>query len=102
MDYNKQIANYTFNLFNDRVSSTIFNVTCELKADIAKAQIIFKISLPENDNDRSYSREFFKTSIDAVRIANGIQGNSILRSLAGSFLKAIDFEIKFPFKKVQR
>lgn len=59
------------------------------------------INVPESENDMEYRREFFKASIDAEKILDGKFGSYVLKAIMENFIKSMEFDPKFPFKKVQ-
>lgn len=60
------------------------------------------MNMPDDKNDDEYKREFFKTSIDAQKILKGIYGNYVTESIMENFVKSINFDTKFPIKKVKK
>lgn len=59
-----------------------------------------KVNFPDDPEDKNYSREFMKTSVDVRKILEGAGGNFLVRSFMENIYKSIDFELKFPIKKV--
>jgi hypothetical protein len=97
---NKNIVKINYTISNDGISSVSGNVTVENLAVITKMLNYFKIKIPENENDKSYQKEFLKTVIDAEKALNGVQSNILVSNLVHSFLKSGEQEIKFPIAKV--
>lgn len=95
-----KLTNVTFHLNNDGVHDTAFNMTQELFVDVQKVKAIVNINMQENDEDQEYRRLFFKTTLDYEKLFNGVYGNYFSRALMANFFKSIDFEVKFPFRKV--
>lgn len=62
------------------------------------ATIVGKI--PADGNDKNYEKEFLRTSLDVQKFFNGVQGSFLTKNIMETFFKSIDFEPKFPFKKV--
>lgn len=69
--------------------------------EIQKLMAFIVMKVPENDKDKNYQKEFFRTSIDFQKIFNGVQGSFISKILTESLFKHADFQLKFPFKKVK-
>lgn len=76
------------------------NCTIELKDVLQKLTSIITINVPENELDRDYSRQYFKTSIDAEKILDGKFGSFVVKSFTESLIKSMEAEPKFPFQKV--
>lgn len=68
---------------------------------VDKCRLKVKVSIPENKDDEGYDRVIFQSSIDVNRLFNGIHTNYFTRAIMEGYLKAIEFELKFPFKKVR-
>lgn len=76
-----------------------FNI--DVKVDLEKLKFEITARTPENDRDENFKREFFRTSVDVSKFYAGIGGSSfIMRPIMEAYIKAIDFEPKFPMKKV--
>lgn len=67
---------------------------------IEKMMVQLKIMVPADENDKSFQKQFFKTSIDVQKLFNGVQGSFVLKVIMENFFKSIDFEPKFPLPKV--
>lgn len=76
------------------------NVTIFLFVVINKVIVKVSINIPEDNSDKNFRREFFRTSIDVEKIFDGIQGNFASRAFMENFYKSIDFEPKMPLEKV--
>lgn len=65
--------------------------------------LYFTISVPENEHDVRYQREYIKRLIDIEKLLKGINRSSfIAKPLLDSIANFMDFEPKLPFKKVSR
>lgn len=91
-------ANIT--LFNDGIHDSSLDIDAESFAVIEKMMVRVKINLALDENDRSYQKQFFQTSVDVKRLLDGVQGNFVIKMFMENLYKSIDFEPKFPFKKV--
>lgn len=88
-------------LINDGVHDTVASADFDLKCDLEKFKVEVIMKLPENEKDEKYKREFFRTSVDVAKFFNGVGGsNFIMKVIMETVLKSIDFEPKFPMKKV--
>lgn len=98
LEFDPQLHNVTlqFSTVPDGVSSTVYNITIEYFQAIYAAKMEFKINVHESPSDTKYMREFFRTSLDFKKLFGGINGNSILKGLAGRILKSMNFEVRFP------
>lgn len=75
-------------------------MTIETFVDLENIMIIAKVLFPEDRNDNRFKREYFKTTLDLNRMSKMVKGNAIMRYVAEDALKSLDFELKFPMKKV--
>lgn len=98
--HNEQLSKHVANFIVNSENEFVINVTTQYYVDVLKVWLTIKIDLPEDENDKNYRREYFKTSIDCEKLAKGIHGNYMIKGLAEQYLKHIDFELKFPMKKV--
>jgi hypothetical protein len=55
---------------------------------------------PKYEGDANYQKQLFKTTFDFVKALNGVNGNFMTKALFEKALESIDFEFKFPVKKV--
>lgn len=60
-----------------------------------------RITTPIDDDDKTYEKQFFRTSIDVEKLLKGVQGNFVMKVFLENFFQSIDFEPKFPMKKVR-
>lgn len=97
---NDKFVELNITLQNDGVHDTIINITFETFGDLENILIISKVNLPEDKNDNLFKKEYFKTTIDLKRMSKMIKGNALMRYVAEHALKSLDFELKFPLKKV--
>lgn len=96
MNCNDKLGNLSIKVAD---GSTI-TATYDSLVVIEKMMMQLKIMVPADDNDKSFQKEFFRTSIDVQKLFNGIQGNFIVKVMMENFFKSIDFEPKFPLQKV--
>lgn len=90
-----------FSIQNDGVHDTIINFYAETFAVIEKMSGHVRITTPMNDDDKTYEKEFFRTSVDVEKLMKGVQGNFVIKVFLENFLKSIEFEPKFPMNKVR-
>lgn len=97
---NYKVANLTFQVHNDGVHESLISASCEFYQDIEKMMLHIKVNFPDNPADSDFSREFMKTSVDVRKILEGAGGNFLVRSFMENIYKSVDFDLKFPVKKV--
>lgn len=85
---------------NDDKEGATLNLTIENLAEVVNAIVYLKIKLPLSDLDDDYGREFVTTTIRGEKALKGIYSNPILKTVMDGLTSKIDFELKFPFKKV--
>lgn len=93
---NEEYANMTVKVRNGNTIDVVF----EFFADVKKLKIFTALNVPLYENDKDYQKEIFRASIDAEKMLKGIQKSYFTKVLMENYFKAIDFELKFPFKKV--
>lgn len=98
---NHEFINLTFKVFNDGINSSVIGVTVDLFADVARTMMKLKVNIPQDENDKNYGREVLHTSIDLAKLFNGVQAKFLAKIMMEILLCAIDFELKFPFKRVR-
>ncbi|CRK89141.1 CLUMA_CG002902, isoform A [Clunio marinus] len=82
MNFNKNVTNISYTLQNDGVHATLVYVSFDNFYEVVKARIRCSINFPENDRDREYKRQYFKTSVDFERLLKGVFGNSLIEKVA--------------------
>lgn len=97
MKYNKAVSNFTFNHICDGSHDCIMNVTI---TSFEKMLLYITLKMPEEETDKTYRKEFMKSTFDVSRILNGIYGSPIVSVFMRNFLKSCDFELKMPFSPV--
>lgn len=100
VDFDKKLGSASIELFGDGTHDTRMNISVETFFQIEKLTAMLKISFPEDKNDTECRKEYFRTSIDMAKVFSGYQGTVFLRAFMENFYNSIDFEPKFPLKKV--
>lgn len=98
---NHQFINATFKVYNDGINPSLTEATFDVFADIAMIVISVKINIPENENDKNYGREFFKTSINLAKLFSGVQSSFVAKLFMETLVGRIAFDLKLPFKQVK-
>lgn len=100
MDFNKEVINITYKIYNDGVHSYSLTGVAETFGVITKVLIYVKIKVPQNEKDKSYQRELIRTIVDVEKALKGIHGNIFTKTIYESIVKSFDFEVKLPLQKV--
>lgn len=79
----------------------IMNVTITSFSQVEKMLVYITIKMPEDETDKTYRKEFMKSTFDVSRILNGIYGSPVVSVFMSNFLKSCDFELKMPFPPVK-
>lgn len=87
-----KIANFT----NDGVHDSILNVSMETFDTIENILVSAIIKVPANEKDKNYLKEFYRIAVHMKKLFNGIEA-----SFVSNIRHSIDFELKFPFQKVE-
>lgn len=98
--FNPKMCNLTINYTHNEKGESVTNVTIVNHVNITKLFVYVSVRIPENRNDREYSREVIRTVVDLEKVFNGLQSNPLVKGYADNILKHVDFEIKLPFKPV--
>jgi hypothetical protein len=88
-------------IVGDGVHDTFVSGVMELKYLLERTTVRLVVKLPENERDMNYQRVLFSSAVDASKFLKGIGGsNYIVKTLMNEFIRAIDFEPRFPLEKV--
>lgn len=101
IDFNRDLVNVTYNFRTDSFEDTVINMVTETFATIDALTITSKLFLKQKETDQKYSRLLFQNACDVEKLLKGLGGNFIAKALIQSTRKSVDFELKFPFKKVK-
>lgn len=99
-DCNEQIAKITATIQNRGVESTRINYTVEINEEIDNLLVQMRMFLPDDKNADNYNRMYFDAGVDVSKIAKSLKGNTLMRMVAAQLIESMDFELKFPWKKV--
>lgn len=92
------LSDASVNITSIKSGITINSVATLLK-DIEKLHAYVKFSVPESRDDKNFKRELLRTVVDIDKLFKGVATNFIAKSMI-EFGKGINFERKFPIKKV--
>jgi hypothetical protein len=95
---NKRVVktNYSITL-NDAVHGYSIDLTIETFVVITKMWTYFTVRIPQDENDKSFQREFIKTVYD---IEKADKNNFLISMLVRNLKESSETEIKFPIPKV--
>lgn len=101
LDQNRKLLNITATLWSDpeKILDSTMNMTIETFEQADEMKIYVKVMLP--DKSDTYNVEILNSVIDCKKLLNGIQGNFLAKSIMENLMKSVDFDLKFPFKKVR-
>jgi len=85
---------------NDSVGQPSANISFCLLSDVEKLLITFSVNVANGPSDKMYQIELIKATFDANQIFKNVKGNIFFKSILNNFVKALDFDPKFPMKKV--
>lgn len=95
----EMISDASVNITNVR-TGIVINSVATLLRDIEKLHAYVKFCVPENKDDKNFKIELLRTVVDIEKLFKGIATNFIAKSMI-EFGKVINFERKFPIKKVK-
>lgn len=99
---NKKLVNASVETFNDGIHDTLLNAIIDLYKAVQNVFVDYQIRLPETPNDNNYKTVFFRSKINAKKVLQGVRGNILITLLVDTIVKSLDFELKFPMKKVRK
>lgn len=81
-----------------------FGISMDIEAtilyDIEKVLAYGLVTIPENRDDKCFKKELLRTTVDIDKIFKGIATNFITKSIVNDWKANLNFEPKFPLKKV--
>lgn len=101
-NFNKELLDIEFNISTAKREGSLINAVGTTLFDIEKLVVYLKFKIQENNRDEVYKKVFFNTVVDVNKLMSGIYSNYIAKSLLEGLQKSVDFELKFPFKKVSK
>lgn len=96
-----KLTNASVTTFNDGVHDTLICIKFEFLANIQNVIADAQWRLPDSADDNKYEKIFFRTRVNVKKILQGVRGNFLITLFVDSVLKSVDFELKFPMKKVR-
>lgn len=100
LSVNPEVANVTKNLVNEKNHDFRANFTVRTIKDIFTAIAYMDLKIPAYTGDVSYQKQVLKTTVDLIKVAKGVEANFMTKALMEKLRDSIDFDLKFPFKKV--
>lgn len=120
VDSNPDIGILSFNHSLDATGDAVFNaeLTAHVDVEVMKVfairninllctltklsyfQCVLKFKKPENDDDKTYTKELLSHDIDVCDLKEGVFSNFLMKAFMTNFEKSANFKIKCPFKKV--
>lgn len=101
-DCNKKFINATLTTYNDGVHDTLLCSKFEFYTSVHNIFTDFQWRIPESPGDMNYRNVFFRTKANVKKIMQGVRGNFLITIFADMLMKSLDFELKFPMKKVRK
>lgn len=99
-NYNDFI-NFNVSFINDGVHDTIVNIRVDNNVTLFGCTIVLVGRKPDSPTDTKYSREHFRVTVNLEKFLKGNRGSSLAALLIDQAFKFMDFELKFPLKKVR-
>lgn len=100
MECNEKIPKLNSTIANDGVESSRINITAEFVEEIESLLVQMKLILPDDKDGEIYDRTYFAAAVDVSKFLKNMKGNALMRMVATQLMKSMDFEPKFPLKKV--
>lgn len=88
-------------VYNDGVHDSLINSTMTVFETIENIFVSVIIKVPADKNDKHYQKEFYRTTADMKKLLSGIEASFVAKVVMENFRKSVDFELKFPFQKVE-
>lgn len=102
VDSNPKFASIVVNFTHDAEGNSITNATITTLIDITKLLIYFKIKLAEDENDKTFRRQFVSSVVDAEKVVCGKQSNGIINRFFDAFVRSADKIFKIPLPSVSQ
>ena len=98
IEFDHEVANVTFNFITPPKSNSVLNMTLDLYREIVDLNVDANIKVPESETDTKFMRQLFRTNVNIAKLLQGIDGNSIIRAIADSIIRTLDFKTTLPLK----
>jgi hypothetical protein len=90
----------TINHTVDSNGVSIFNVVSDTRFVITKMIGFLRVRIPADQNDKEFTREFMKLSVDVEKVLGG-QANFLIKMIARMMLDSCDRKVEFPLAQVR-
>lgn len=77
------------------------DIIATLLYDVDRVLAYGRFNIPESPDDKHFKREILKTTVDIEKLFRGIATNFITKSILKDLKGNLNFEPKFPLKKVK-
>lgn len=101
MSANPAVGKVTVDFINEKNHDCRLNYTFDTCRDILSLMAYVALNIPDHDHDGEYKKQLFKASFDVSKAFKGIEANFMTKALMENFKQSADFDLKFPFKKVE-
>lgn len=98
--HDSKVIGFGLELDNDGTRTTSANITIALRKTMFTGKVYMKTSMAADKNDKDYRIVLVNTVFDVTKLLNGIAANPFIKTILDNYLKAIDFEPKFPMHPV--
>lgn len=93
------LQDVSVNIMNLKFGISV-NIAATLLYDVEKVLAYGRVSIPENRDDKYFKKEILSTTVDIDKIFKGIATNFITKSIINDLQANLNFEPKFPLKRV--
>lgn len=100
MTHNEDVIAGIQTNFTKVEAGTLINIEFTLLRDVEKLLVYGRFNIPESSSDREYKKEVLTSVVDIDKIFKGIATNFVAKTVVEEFGKTMNFDRKFPIKKV--
>lgn len=95
------VVNGSVKVYNDDKHDSLVDVYLQTFDVIDRIVLYLRVNVPETSNDKDFKKELFRITIDIAKLFGDGYTNFVSKIILERLRDTIDFEPKFPFKKVR-
>lgn len=94
------VVNGSIKIHNDEAHDSLIDIRVETYDVIERIFLYMRLNVPENSNDKDFKKELFRFTFEVAKLFKDGYTNFMSKILMERLRETVDFELKFPFKKV--
>lgn len=92
--------NGSVKVHNDEKHDSLIEIWMQTFDVVERIFFYVRVNIPEDQNDKDFRKEMFRFTFDVAKLFKDDYTNFMSKIIMERLLETIDFEPKFPFKKV--